>query len=200
MKKQHFNISEDEWNQQFSTGKWDYLGKVPVERARSAVIIGVFGHGKLKVLDVGCGEGLLTDFLFPDQQKGYLGIDISKAAISIAKNKRNRYSFKQTRAELFEPSNDQGPFDLIVFNEVLYYFDHIQLMKKYSTSRLLAPDGVIIISVWYMSNMNHLKSTIFSDARNLFDVIDAIDISGMSGAGRKKMEVSFHIEGFRVKR
>jgi 2-polyprenyl-3-methyl-5-hydroxy-6-metoxy-1,4-benzoquinol methylase len=58
----HYNITKKEWNTQFATGKWDYLGKAAVEKARNSVISGVFALAhfpKGSVLDVGCGEGSL---------------------------------------------------------------------------------------------------------------------------------------------
>ena len=152
-----YNFTEEDWNRQFSKGKWDYLGKVGVERARNAVIIGVYAHDKKRILDVGAGEGALTDFLRTDEQKkGYVGLDISKEAVRIAKSKRNAYTFLQGSAETFEPP-DQKPYDLIVFNEVLYYFDHKQLLKQYSSSKYLAKDGIIVISVWFTSKVDFLR-------------------------------------------
>ena len=152
-----YNFTEEDWNRQFSKGKWDYLGKVGVERARNAIIIGVYAHDKKRILDVGAGEGALTDFLRTDEQKkGYVGLDISKEAVRIAKSKRNGYTFLQGSAETFEPP-DQKPYDLIVFNEVLYYFDHKQLLKQYSSSKYLAKDGIIVISVWFTSKVDFLR-------------------------------------------
>ena len=152
-----YNFTEEDWNRQFSKGKWDYLGKVGVERARNAIIIGVYAHDKKRILDVGAGEGALTDFLRTDEQKkGYVGLDISKEAVRIAKSKRSAYTFLQGSAETFEPP-DQKPYDLIIFNEVLYYFDHKQLLKQYSSSKYLAKDGIIVISVWHTSKVDFLR-------------------------------------------
>ena len=40
------------------------------------------------VLDVGCGEGAISDFLSPVQNSRYVGVDLSKEAVQVAKNKR----------------------------------------------------------------------------------------------------------------
>ena len=37
------------------------------------------------ILDVGCGEGAISDFITPDQKKKYVGVDLSKEAIQFAK-------------------------------------------------------------------------------------------------------------------
>ena len=194
-----YNFTEEDWNRQFSKGKWDYLGKVGVERARNAIIVGVFAHDKKRILDVGAGEGALTDFLrTDDQRRGYVGLDISKEAVRIARTKRSGFTFVQGSAETFTPP-DKLPYDLIVFNEVLYYFDHVALLKQYSSSQYLAKDGVIVISVWYNSKVDFLRKKIFSDARQLFVPMDAMDLGGETGPGKKKAPISFHIEGFRVR-
>lgn len=58
---QHYNISVDDWNNQFRSGRWHYIDKIAVERARNSIIIGVFLNGlqskQKRLLDVGCGEG-----------------------------------------------------------------------------------------------------------------------------------------------
>jgi SAM-dependent methyltransferase len=194
-----YNFTEEDWNRQFTKGKWDYLGKVGVERARNAIIIGVFAHEKTRILDVGSGEGALTDFIKTEEQKkGYVGLDISKEAVRIAKSKRSQFTFLQGTAESFKPP-DHKPYDLIIFNEVLYYFDHIQLLKQYSSSKYLAKDGIIVISVWFTNKIDFLRKGIFGDARKLLEPIDAMDLSGETGPGKKKSPISFHIEGFRVR-
>ena len=43
------------------------------------------------VLDVGCGEGAISDFLLPQQKARYVGIDISKEAIHLAKTRRGHH-------------------------------------------------------------------------------------------------------------
>ena len=44
-----------------------------------------------RLLDVGCGEGTLSDFLVgPGQRAGYLGIDVSGEAVRQARGKRAR--------------------------------------------------------------------------------------------------------------
>ena len=70
------------------------------------------------ILDVGCGEGTLSDYLNNDQREKYLGIDLSKEAVRLGKLKRPGIKFKSTNAENFVP---RQKFDVIIFNEVLYY-------------------------------------------------------------------------------
>jgi 2-polyprenyl-3-methyl-5-hydroxy-6-metoxy-1,4-benzoquinol methylase len=199
----HYNITEKQWDTQFSKGKWDYLGQVAIERARNSVIIGVFAHHFAlngRVLDIGCGEGALADFLNEEQKKKYLGLDLSTEAIRIAKQKRNHLSFLVSDAEKYLPLPGHEA-DVIVFNEMLYYMDHVKVLKQYSGGQYLAKDGIIVICVWYTKKVNYLKSSIFDDARKLLEFVDYVDVSGVTGApGNKQGVISFHIEAFRLKK
>ena len=96
-------VTSAQWNKEFSSGRWNCLDSDPTERARHAVI-GMYCQkyfSKGNILDVGCGEGTLTDFLSSDQRKKYLGIDISSKAIKIAKSKR-KLNFQCVAAEDFK--------------------------------------------------------------------------------------------------
>lgn len=199
---QHYNITEAAWDNQFAKGKWDYLGKVAIERARNSVISGVFALSfapKGRILDVGCGEGVLSDYLNEFQKKLYLGLDISYEAVRIARRKRSTLNFLQSDAKLFVPPSGQQ-YDVIIFNEMIYYMDHLAVLKQYSTSQYLSKDGIIVICVWYTNKIDFLRSSIFSDARSVLESVDMVEISGATGAPNKpKTPISFHIEAFRVR-
>jgi len=82
-------VESDEWNKEFSSGRWSCLDENPAERARHAVI-GMYCRKYFpsgNILDVGCGVGTLVDFLSDKQKKKYIGIDISSEAINIGRKK-----------------------------------------------------------------------------------------------------------------
>ena len=200
---QHYNISEAVWDTQFSKGHWDYLAKNAIERARSSVISGVFAlsyaaNGRL--LDVGCGEGVLADYLTHKQRKQYLGIDVSKEAIKIASRRRAGLQFLQADALTYVPP-DGVTYDVIVFNEMLYYTDHKEILKKYSAKEFLSKNGILVISIWYTPKEDYLRASIFTDARNLLESIDAIVISGATRESPKDaVDLKFQIEAFRPRK
>jgi SAM-dependent methyltransferase len=74
----------------------------------------------------------------------YLGIDIAEEAIRRAASRRDeRTEFR--RADAAELQVD-GRFDIVVFNECLYYFpDPIGLLRSYE--RLLNDGGVFVVSM-----------------------------------------------------
>lgn len=153
---QQLNVSRDEWNQEFSSGRWDYLDSDLNERARHAVI-GMYCQALLPsgaILDVGCGEGTLTDFLSEKQKKNYLGIDISDEAIKKAKQKRG-LNFVVTAVEDFLSDKK---FDVIVCNEMLYYVDFRKTINH--LEKMMSDKGYVIVSL-YQTEENKLDEPIF---------------------------------------
>ena len=77
--------------------------------------------------------------------------------------KKRGLKFQQSEAEKFHPD---GTFDVIVFNEMIYYVDHEETMNRYS--KFLNPGGIFIISVWFSKKVDFLRKSIFDDAHRLF--------------------------------
>jgi len=140
-------ISDKTWNHEYDSGAWDYLATTQ-EFARYSVIAGYCRHLKpaARVLDVGCGAGVLADWLSSAAISSYFGIDLSEAAIEQARQSNlHGAEFSVADAATFEPSQ---VFDVIVFNEMLYYLktpeEHVRRF-----ARSLAPGGLLIVSIWY---------------------------------------------------
>jgi 2-polyprenyl-3-methyl-5-hydroxy-6-metoxy-1,4-benzoquinol methylase len=197
--------SVKKWDQEWKSGSWDYMEKVAVERSKNAIIGNVFINMYAKstnasVLDIGCGEGAVSDFLPSDQRKNYVGVDVSKEAIQKAKEKRQNqpYGSKFVHSSVYDflPRHN---FDVIVFSDVLYYVDHEKILQIYS--EYLNPDGIIIISIFSKSMGNLLYENIFNVARRLFTKIDEIDIGGFTkkSENAKLEKTAFHIEIYRKK-
>jgi len=94
------------------------------------------------VLDIGCSQGILQEGL---RYGRYLGVDNCEQSIQLAELKRNRWTqFVCADGPSFVA--DQPP-DAVVLNEVLYYLpDPIGAVEHHA--RQLAPDGVVIISIY----------------------------------------------------
>lgn len=129
-------LKDNVWDKEYEKGIWSYLAQNPLERARAGVIYGAFyqiydpqGH----LLDVGCGEGALSD-LFPRHlAKYYHGIDVSSIAIEKAKQKRPHFDFGHAKAETYVPAANQTfkTFKMIVFSEMIYYVNHVDVLSRY---------------------------------------------------------------------
>ncbi len=134
------------WDQEFVSGRWDYLGKVG-EMPRYAVIAGYYRASPANdtVLDVGCGTGILQPWLERVGYGLYRGVDLSVTAIEQAQRCANQTThFEVANAETYVPPRT---FDVIIFNEMLYYMtDPVRELRRYS--QYLAPKGTYIISLW----------------------------------------------------
>lgn len=186
MSKQ-LGILPSRWDKEFALGKWNYLDEDSAERSRHA-IIGMLcqQHApKGRILDVGCGEGTLTDFLNPKQKKKYLGIDISKEAIKIGIRKRH-LNFQLQAAETFSTTQS---FDVIVLNEMLYYVDDKKVLEKFAY--LLGKDSILIISVYRMKSERY-DQQILRHARAFLNHVDTVEVTAMT----KQQKVTWHIETF----
>lgn len=141
------SIPDATWNQQYDSGRWDYLGAMR-EFARYSVIAGYCRQLKpaARVLDVGCGTGVLAHWLASASISSYCGVDLSEVAIEQArKSNIPEAQFAVADAASFEPSQ---VFDVIVFNEMLYYLENPEEDVR-RIARALAPDGLLIVSIWY---------------------------------------------------
>lgn len=192
--------SESKWNKEWKSGAWSYMETVAVERSRIAVIGGVFipmfTHANASVLDIGCGEGSISDFLTTNQKQKYVGVDLAKEAIVAAKKARGPpLKFVHAAAHLFQPNHK---FDAIIFSDVLYYVEHVKVLKQYEG--YLNPDGIIIISIFHQTE-KLMYEHIFNHARSVFNKVDEIDVSGFTrkSKGDNLEKTAFHIEVYKMK-
>ena len=155
-------IAEDAWEAQYLSGKWGFMAQMD-ELARYSTIIGYMAclRPGSAVLDVGCGEGILFKRYRPYGYSKYLGIDISETAISKLVEKQDEKTlFIKADAETYTPIEQ---FDIIVFNETLYYFhDPLKVVKRYMGA--LKKNGILVVSTYKaseraMSILQRLKAT-----------------------------------------
>jgi SAM-dependent methyltransferase len=134
------------WDEGYRLGRWAFMRELD-EAARYAVIAAFVRRlaPSGAVLDVGCGEGLLVDALRPLGYRRYLGIDVSEAAVSQAKPRADASTaFVAADAEGEPPP---GPWDVVVFNESVYYFrDPLATLRRYES--VLATGGAFVVSTF----------------------------------------------------
>ncbi len=134
------------WEDQYRAGTWRFL-EGPGELARYGVVAGAIRRlvPGGKVLDVGCGEGVLADHLRPDGYRRYLGLDLSETAVAAARRRAVAgTSFAVADAESWPLL---GRFDAVVLNECLYYMrEPLELVRRASAS--LGPGGLLVVSMF----------------------------------------------------
>ena len=131
---------------QYSSAEWAYLrsaGEVPRFGVVAAYCHLLSPNGS--VLEIGAGEGILLEHLGRTSMSEYVGVDISAVAIDRARAlEREKVTFVCANAEDFEP---ERKFDVIVFNEVLEYFDDpAGLVRRYEP--FLADGGNFVVSMF----------------------------------------------------
>lgn len=128
----------------YTHGKWDYLRGIE-ELGRFSILVGYCHFLKPggRILEIGCGEGILPERLDPARYARYVGIDVSAEAIQRARSD-GKTAFVCAEAATWEPGE---AFDLIVFNECLEYFDDpLALVRRYEPG--LAPGGAFLVSMF----------------------------------------------------
>lgn len=84
---------------------------------------------------------------------------------------------------------------------MLYYMDHVKNFNLYSGNQYLAKDGIIVICLWSDKKSEYSKNIIYQDAKKMFESVDYVDLSGITGSSEeKKFPAYFHIEGFQQKK
>lgn len=137
------------WNRQYRKGRWERL-RGDKESSRYQKITDViieFAPKNPSILDIGCGEGVLTERMDPNAYSYFMGLDFSSESIKLATRKNlPKTRFLAADAVKFHP---QQQFDVIIFNEAFYYI-HDSEKQNVLTRMLenLTPEGVLIISIF----------------------------------------------------
>ena len=101
-----------------------------------------------RALEVGCSIGVFTAMLAPLCDE-LLAVDVSEKAISVAEERL--VVFPNVRVELrtLPEETPQGPFDLVVASEVLYYWpEDVMLSALRRFEEILAPGGALLAVHW----------------------------------------------------
>lgn len=138
------------------TCREDFSRKLEIFLRKESILS--FIDEKQEVLDVGCGEGVLSVYLAQAGHK-VTGIDEReaslKSAFALMRKYRASVNFQLADAQRLIFSNDA--FDLIIYEEVL---EHLKepLMALKEARRVLRPKGKIIFSV---PNFMSLRARMF---------------------------------------
>jgi LmbE family N-acetylglucosaminyl deacetylase/2-polyprenyl-3-methyl-5-hydroxy-6-metoxy-1,4-benzoquinol methylase len=124
---------------------WGYTDRWYEERKR-ALTLAVLPDARYgRVLEVGCGIGVLTEQL-AGRADDLLAVDVSAAAVD-----RARERVPGVRVEVADIASGvpEGPFDLVVLSEVGYYLDRPTLRRVLGELRdQLAPGGTLLACHW----------------------------------------------------
>ncbi|GAA1608855.1 hypothetical protein GCM10009764_36000 [Nocardia ninae] len=142
-----FDISG--WNDSYTNAA------IPEEHMREwveATVAAVRTLAPQRVLEIGCGTGLLLSRLAP-QCAVYDATDVSASAIENVRTKivAGNRDLEHVRLDLCAadelPYDVAGPYDVILINSVVQYFPSADYLTRVldSVAGLLAPDGVLFV-------------------------------------------------------
>jgi trans-aconitate methyltransferase len=132
------------------------------------------------LLDIGCGPGTLRPLV---SRFDYTGLDLSESDIRTALERDPGSRYILADADSWQSSQ---MFDVIVFNEVLYYLDDFdRTLHRYFN--LLKDGGVLAVSIfnkrglWKNVNMRALRATRKFLASDCFEgrVEATLEVSGL---------------------
>ncbi len=149
-----------------------------------------------KILDVGCGNGRLTE-LFKDMKIKYTGVDNSNELIKIAKKRYPKSDFRLTNPLKFDfPDNS---FDKIFCLSVFHHIPSTEFRVEYlkEIRRVLKPKGLLVLTVW---NMWKKKGMVWQILRNGFFHwnLDLSDTFYPFKSGDKTIRANRYIHCFKV--
>ena len=134
----------NEWDAQYTDGRWERLKQE--QKNTKAIATHICEEAQknptLRVLDVGCGNGGLTQ-LIHSCVGTYVGTDISSVALEEARLIAPKVALHVCDAA--NPPSDLGIFDVIVFNEILYYTNPEIVLRAHQ--QYAHTDTTIIISI-----------------------------------------------------
>lgn len=137
------------WNKQYKKGRWENL-KNELEALRYQKIIDFIKKYAIKspsILDLGCGDGVLTLRMQAEDYSFFKGIDFSSVSIEKAK----AYFFPNSSFEAYDIlyyTPDQK-YDCIIFNEAFYYIPDKEKTRVLNhILSFLQKDGVLITSIF----------------------------------------------------
>ncbi|MFA5339917.1 MAG: class I SAM-dependent methyltransferase [Candidatus Omnitrophota bacterium] len=167
------NKTTRDWFNRWSNEYDNTLGKISFHRELLDLMVKNSSvRGGDRILDIGCGTGLLSLKFLQKADCGVTGIDLSKEMMAIFEDKINklglggRVRLKEMDAESL--GFDEGTFDLAVSSVVLHHVkDKLPALKK--IFKVLKPGGRLMIGEVDMDTTGS-----HSDVKRLKRIVDVL--------------------------
>jgi predicted TPR repeat methyltransferase len=131
--------SDDPWN--FETSEYE---RKKYERTLEAL----GGRRFRRALEAGASIGVFTEML-ADRCDELLAVDVSERAVAEARRRLSGREHVRVERRTLPEEMSQGPFDLIVASEVLYYFPREEMLAVLQGfERELARGGTLLAVHW----------------------------------------------------
>ena len=113
-----------------------------------------------KILDLGCGNGRLFK-LFKSKDIDYIGVDLSKKLIEIAREKYKDYpNVKFLVRDALDTGFDENSFDLVYSIALLHQIPSkkYRLQSLNEVNRILKSEGFLILTVWNLWQKKYMRN------------------------------------------
>ena len=131
--------ARDPWN--FETSEY--------EREKYRRTLGVLGDRRFRrALEAGASIGVMTAML-AGRCDELLAVDVSEKAVAAARERLEGRDHVRVERRTLPEEMPEGPFDLILASEVLYYFTREEMLAMlYAFETILAPGGALLAVHW----------------------------------------------------
>lgn len=157
---------KDFYDQSYSLGEekvFTFLGDLLAEEIK--YVFSQYDLSDCRVLEVGCGSGRFAAEIANNDGIEYLGIDFSKIAIQLSKDRKLTANFSFQEQDLFELDEKTGWDFVFAFGMLEHTTDPLAALKKLRA--LAKPDGKIILAV---PNFLNPRGLIWMTLATLFKV------------------------------
>jgi SAM-dependent methyltransferase len=128
------------------------------EIAKYSLTLDLCGSGPFgRALEIGCSEGMFTQLLAP-RCNALLAVDISSVAVARARERVAQYPWVEARAMPLPAGYPDGPFDLIVASDVLYYWATRDLPTAASRIEASLAPGGRFVALHYALPIDHAST------------------------------------------
>jgi ubiquinone/menaquinone biosynthesis C-methylase UbiE/DNA-binding transcriptional ArsR family regulator len=144
---------------------WERLRSLHApEKDVENAVLRVLGSAPIdSLLDAGTGTGRMLELLAPHIRRG-IGIDVSAEMLAIARDRLERAAAHHCQVRLadiyrlpFRTATQESGFDLVVFHQVLHYFDEPQLAVA-EVARVMKPGGRLAIVDFAPHDLEFLRT------------------------------------------
>ena len=127
---------------------WDFETS-EYERNKYGRTLEVLGERRFeRALEVGASIGVFTEML-ADRCDELLAVDVSERAVAAARERLAGRRHVRVERRTLPEQMPEGPFDLIVASEVLYYFTReVMLATLRAFEREMIPGGALLAVHW----------------------------------------------------
>lgn len=115
-----------------------------------------------KILDMGCGNGRLFE-LFKGKDIDYIGVDLSKKLIEIARDRYKDYlNVKFLVRNALDTGFDENSFNLVYSIALLHQIPSKKYRLKFlnESKRILKSNGFLILTVWNLWQKKYIKNVL----------------------------------------